>query len=304
MSSPTGSSPLPDPVPPAPESLTGPLFAAPLEPHTAVDPATQPGRILDLSIHSQPDDETCGPTCLHAVYRYWGDDIPLPEVIATVRSLNQVGVGRGTLAVSLGDHALRRGYKAALTTFNLGMFDPTWFKGKKRGDPDLLTAKLKAQAVHKGKGDPKFRAATEAYLDFIALGGEVRLEDPTSRFIATHIRQGKPILTGLSSTYLYQSIREFGPNDDDDDIRGEPAGHFVVLHGYQPQGRLVHIADPLENNPGFATRNYTVPMARLVAAILLGVLTYDGNMLLIEPGHQPPAHHDLPANQPAAGPTP
>lgn len=250
----------------------------PSDPNTA-----HPGRILDLSIHSQPDDETCGPTCLHAVYRYWGDTISLDEVIRTVRSLNQAGVGRGTLAVNLGEHALRRGYRASITTFNLGMFDPTWFKGSAPGDPQLLTQKLKAQATHKGTNNPKFAAATEAYLDFLALGGIVRFEDPTSRLIARHLRHGRPILTGLSSTYLYQSIREFGPNDDDDDIRGEPAGHFVILHGYETQRRVVHIADPLESNPGFAARNYTVPIARLVAAILLGVLTYDGNMLVIEP---------------------
>jgi hypothetical protein len=283
----------------------------PDQPAGAPAPSAEPATILDLAIHSQPNDETCGPTCLHAVYRYWNDPIELPDVIATVRSLSQAGVGRGTLAVNLGEHALRRGYHASLTTFNLSMFDPTWFTGRKPGDPELLTAKLKAQVTHKGKNNLKFRTATEAYLDFIALGGEVRLEDPTSRFIASHIRHGRPILTGLSSTYLYQAIREYGPHDDEDDIRGDPAGHFVVLHGYEPSGRLVHIADPLENNPAFARRNYTVPMARLVASILLGVLTYDGNMLVIEPAddkrhpahrHAPILPHASPAPRP--GPTP
>jgi ABC-type bacteriocin/lantibiotic exporter with double-glycine peptidase domain len=36
---------------------------------------------LRLDILPQPDDTTCGPTCLHAVYRYWGDEIPLAQVI-------------------------------------------------------------------------------------------------------------------------------------------------------------------------------------------------------------------------------
>ncbi|MGP1347966.1 MAG: hypothetical protein ACTS3F_15025 [Phycisphaerales bacterium] len=251
----------------------------------AVPPTPNQGvHILDLGIHSQPNDETCGPTCLHAVYRYWGDDIELDEVVRTVRSLNDAGVGRGTLAVNLGEHALRRGYRASITTFNVNLFDPTWFRGGKRaGDPELLSEKLRQQAAFKGAGNPKFRAATEAYLEFIALGGEVRFEDATSRLIVGHLRHGRPILTGVSSTFLYQSCREFGPNDDDDDIRGEPAGHFVILHGYDPVRRVCYIADPLENNPGFARRNYTVPMARLIASIMLGIITYDANMLVLEP---------------------
>ena len=30
---------------------------------------------------AQPDDTTCGPTCLQAVYRYWGKKAGLPEDI-------------------------------------------------------------------------------------------------------------------------------------------------------------------------------------------------------------------------------
>ena len=63
---------------------------------------------LHLEISGQPDDTTCGPTCLHAVYRYYGDAIPLRQVIAEVKSLS----GGGTLAVLLGNHALSRGYRA------------------------------------------------------------------------------------------------------------------------------------------------------------------------------------------------
>ena len=78
-------------------------------------------------------------------------------------------------------------------------------------------------------------------------------------------------------------MREFGPKDDDDDIRGEPTGHFVVIHGYESKGRVVSVADPLANNPGFQRQRYTVTMSQLVPAIMLGVLTYDANLLVIEP---------------------
>src|SRR5437762_675447 len=32
---------------------------------------------LPVETLPQPDETTCGPTCLHAVYRYWGDREPL-----------------------------------------------------------------------------------------------------------------------------------------------------------------------------------------------------------------------------------
>ncbi len=241
------------------------------------------GDLLPVHILAQPNDETCGPTCLHAVYRYWGDDVELADVIASTRSLDASDAGRGTLAVMLGVDALLRGYRATLLTFNLQVFDPTWFEPAGGVDPGRLAAKLRAQSTAKCVDDPRFAAATESYLEFLRLGGAIHLRDLTSRLIGGFIGDGVPVLTGLSATYLYRCAREFGPNDDYDDVRGEPTGHFVVLHGYDAVAGRVTIADPLEDNPGFESQRYTVSMERLVPAIMLGVLTYDANLLVIEP---------------------
>ncbi|MEZ6193794.1 MAG: hypothetical protein R3C45_21330 [Phycisphaerales bacterium] len=40
---------------------------------------------LELQILRQPDNSTCGPTSLHAVYKYYGD-IELKQVITQTRS--------------------------------------------------------------------------------------------------------------------------------------------------------------------------------------------------------------------------
>lgn len=243
----------------------------------------EPSGVLPFEIQRQPDDETCGPTCLHAVYRYWGLDCTLEDVVRAVRALNDDGLGRGTIAVNLGVDALRRGMRATLYTFNLNVFDPTWFDHSGSAETAELAEKLRARAAFIGPEDRKYAAATKAYLEFGRLGGRIRLEDLTTDLIARRIRAGSPALTGLSATYLYRASREFGPNDDSDDIRGAPQGHFVVLHGYDAATRSVHVADPLESNPAFASRNYTVPMSRIVPSIMLGVLTYDANLLFIEP---------------------
>lgn len=228
---------------------------------------------LRLSMHSQPDDTTCGPTCLQAVYQYFGDSIELEEVIAEVPRLEH----GGTLEVLMGCHALRRGYEVALHTCNLKIFDPTWFKGE-RVD---LVAKLEEQA--RVKRSMRLKTASQAYVEFLRLGGKIRFEVLTGALIRGYLNRDLPILTGLSSTYLYQSMREFGPDDEDDDIRGFPAGHFVVLSGYDRKHRKVLIADPLQSNPLSATRRYAIDIYHVLSAILLGVLTYDGNLLIIEP---------------------
>ena len=245
---------------------------------------TPPTEVLPVEILAQPDDETCGPTCLHAVYHYWGEQIGLSEVIRSARSLNITGDGRGTLAVMLGIHALTRGYGASLYTFNLHVFDPTWFDDEGRSSADELQNKIRSQMAFKSDEHPRFALASESYLEFLSMGGSIQFRDLTSELIASFIREGKPVLTGLSATYLYRCAREFGPNDDYDDIRGVPTGHFVVVHGYERSSDSVTIADPLADNPGFESHIYTLPMSRLIPAILLGVLTYDANLLVIEPG--------------------
>lgn len=243
--------------------------------------------MLDVAIARQPDDTTCGPTCLHAVYRFYGSPLTLEEVIESVPRLPVDGAARGTLAVMLGIDALRRGFRAALYTFNLQVFDPSWFDPKTgRASPASLIERLRAQAESKREFGARLAIATDAYVEFLTLGGGIRFRDLTSGLLAGFIRKGRPILTGLSATYLYHAPREYGPNDDPDDVRGLPAGHFVVLHGIDPRHRRVMVADPLEDNEPFASSKYEVPMSRLVPAIMLGVLTYDANLLIIEPSDE------------------
>lgn len=229
---------------------------------------------LELELHAQPDDITCGPTCLHGVYRYYGDDLPLDRVIAEVEPL-ETG---GTLAVLLALHALRRGYRARIYTYNLQLFDPTWF-----AEPGVdLAERLRAQAEQ--KTDRRLRFATRAYLEYLDLGGELHFEELRPDLIRRHLERQRPMLTGLSATYLYACARERGEIETEyDDVGGYPVGHFVVLSGYDPESNEVRVADPQHDNPGFGTHTYSVGMQRLLGAILLGVITYDANLLVLEP---------------------
>jgi len=232
---------------------------------------------LPLNMWPQPDETTCGPTCLHAIYRYWGKDEPLADVIARNRELEH----GGTFAVFLACDALRQGFQATIYTYNLTVFDPTWFV---RGVD--IAERLRQQ--REVKHDPRLQHVTDGYLEFLRLGGRLRFVDLCSQLIRGLLRRNLPILTGLSSTYLYRAAREYGPNDIPDDVRGNPAGHFVVMAGYDRAKRNVLVADPYGPHPYGPSHEYWINIDRVLGAVLLGIVTHDANLLVIHPPRTAP----------------
>ncbi|MCB0358137.1 MAG: C39 family peptidase [Bdellovibrionales bacterium] len=226
---------------------------------------------IQFDISAQPDDLTCGPTCLHAVFQYFGGTAALEEVIGSV---NYIPHG-GTVPAYLGCDALERGYSATIYSYELQLFDPTW----RDLPPSDLAAKLTLQA--KVKESERLQHATDAYLRFLALGGMIRFEDLSSKLLLSYLKRGVPIITGLSSTYLYGAKRENGIEYDD--IHGTPGGHFVVLCGYDRTTSNVFVADPYSANPVAEGQYYEVNFERLICAVFLGILTYDSALLIVEP---------------------
>ncbi len=228
---------------------------------------------LNFDIKAQPDDTTCGPTCLHALYQYYKDDIQLKEVINEVKSLKT----GGTLAVMLGNHALQRGYEAHIYTYNLNVFDPTWFDLS----PKKMIEVLKKQMRYKFKSK-RLQVASKAYIKFLEAGGRIYQNELDEALIKKYLKQSVPVLTGLSATYLYGTQREISKNNKFDSVRGEPVGHFVIINGYDESSNLVYLADPMNPNP-LKSQYYNVTFDRLINSIMLGIVTYDANLLVIEP---------------------
>ena len=232
---------------------------------------------LPIQTLPQPDETTCGPTCLHAVYRYWGEAEPLDQVIARTYRMEQ----GGTYAAYLACDALRKGYCATIYTYNLLVFDPTWFKSR-----DVNIAE-RLQRQREIKMDHRLQQVTPGYLDLLSLGGRLRFLDLSPALIHRILRRRFPIITGLSSTYLYHAAREYGPNDIRDDVRGLPAGHFVVIAGYDAARRRVLIVDPYQPHPYGSTHEYWISIDRAVGAVLLGIVTHDANLLIVHPPAAP-----------------
>jgi hypothetical protein len=227
---------------------------------------------LPIDTLPQPDETTCGPTCLHAVYRYWGETEPLGQVIERHYRMEH----GGTFAVYLACDALRKGYRATIYTFNLLVFDPTWFQ---RG-VDVAERLERQRAL---KRDVRLHQVTPGYLEFLRLGGRLRFMDLSPTLLHRILRRRFPIITGLSSTYLYHAAREYGPTDAKDDLRGVPSGHFVLIAGYDASRRRVLIVDPYQPHPYGTSHDYWISIDRAVGAVLLGIVTHDANLLIVHP---------------------
>jgi len=228
---------------------------------------------LPLEILPQPDETTCGPTCLHAVFRYWGEEEPLERTIGRGERLEH----GGTFAVFLACDALRKGYRATLYTYNITVFDPTWFAaGVDIGERLVRQRELKAQ-------DLRLLHATDGYLEFLRLGGVLRFVDLGAELIHGILRRRLPIITGLSSTYLYRGPREHGVQSRPDDVAGYPAGHFVVVAGYNAERSSLLVLDPYQPTPYGPSLAYWIGAERVLGAVMLGIVTHDANLLVVHP---------------------
>ncbi|MBX7127217.1 MAG: C39 family peptidase [Cyclobacteriaceae bacterium] len=230
---------------------------------------------LNFDIKAQPDEVTCGPTCLHAMYQYYNDDIPLKQVVQEVKSLKS----GGTLAVMLGNHALQRGYKAHIYTYNWNVFDPSWRGYSSRKMIDSLKRQMRFKYKRR-----KLRVASQAYIKFLEAGGKILYDELDQALIKKYVKASIPMLTGLSATHLYGTEREVPTTNKYNSIKGEPVGHFVIVNGYDEEAKSVYLADPMNPNP-LKSQYYSVAFDKLINSIMLGIVTYDANILIIQPGN-------------------
>src|SRR5262249_20804004 len=156
----------------------------------------------------------------------------------------------GTLAVYLGLAALRFGYSAALYPNDLRIFDPTWFELPRRQLKHKLELRADAMA------EPKLKSACQAHVDFLREGGRIEFAELSPRLLIRILDRLRPVICGLSSTYLYRRMRERPDDMEDDDILGEPTGHFVVVNGYSNGGKSFMVRDPSNDVPFSARGRY------------------------------------------------
>jgi hypothetical protein len=236
-------------------------------------------RELSVQRFLQPDDVTCGPTCLRKVYDFYGIAVDMDEVVEGIER-NEDG---GTLAVFLGMAAMRRGLSARIYSYDLQIFDPTWAALTR----DALIRKIRARFPY--LRDAKRKGAAVAYVRYLEMGGELAFDELTPALLKSIIDRDHPILAGLSATYLYGYARERWDEAIgklvDDDVAGDPTGHFVVISGYENWGGRLTVMDPSEHVPSSPDGRVVVDAERVINAILLGDVTYDAVLLELWPAN-------------------
>lgn len=244
-------------------------------------PRHAPAHARDLHVPRvvQPDDTTCGPSCLAQVAASFGVQASVPDLVAGLTRLQH----GGTLGVFLALRAMDLGFRAAVYPMGLKVFDPTWWDL----DPAALVERLHRRRAAVSTAID--REVIDAWIRFIEQGGAVRFEELTPGLMCAIINRGHPIICGLNVTWLYRESRE---QDDGrpDDIGGEQVGHFVTIAGYGASGANFDIRDPHWEAPFGVDGHYRVDVHRLIHAILIGDRTRDAVLVEIWPAATEGAH--------------
>ena len=205
----------------------------------------------------------------------------------------------GTLATHLGLLAIELGWRVRLYPLGTRIFDPTWWELEPAELVELLSARGERLP------DGPARDETLAWRDVLAAGGKIRFVEPEPAVLVDILGRDRPIVCGLSATWLYREARTDPDTNQYDAVHGLPTGHFVTLAGYTGGGRHIHVVDPSPTAPfdagGARTPDgprragrYPLPASRLIHAILLGDTTGDAVLLELwpPPGAHPPAPLD------------
>ena len=214
------------------------------------------------------------------MYRYWGDQEPLQTIIARMYRLEQ----GGTFAVFLGCDALRKGYGAAIYTYNVTVFDPTWFTR----NVDIAERLTKQREV---KSDERLQVATSGYLQFLQLGGRLRFADLSQVLVRALLR----FRLLQRSAALHLSVRVLNPDGSssspgisDMGQSGHGTQDYAMAGSFSRARRHVLVVDPYQPNPYGEAHEYWISIDRVVTAILLGIVTHDANLLVVYPRRKRP----------------
>ena len=134
---------------------------------------------LGFVVEQQPDDVTCGPACLHGLYRHYGDDVPL------------AARHRGHPHARHGRHARRvprepRAASAATTRRSSPTTSTCSIPPGSRCRTTRSATRLASQA--KVKPWRRLQAATRGYDEFLRSGGKLELRDLEPSLLRRYLR--------------------------------------------------------------------------------------------------------------------
>lgn len=197
---------------------------------------------------------SCGPSSIQQILHYYGIEKSLKEIMNEMKLFDSGGTSSDG---AMGDYLLKQGFKVRIYTLDTKMFDPTWFKLSKK---DL---KKKLMEAHKiSRGFKKY--SYNSFIEFLDHGGKIEFKVITLKEIKEILNMIFPLMAGVDDSSLY-SFKRSRKTFHDDEFKGKPWGHELVIAGYKKD--KIFVVDPFPRNPFSKDGKYFVDAEKLLANI-------------------------------------
>ncbi|MDE1848374.1 MAG: hypothetical protein KGH61_05525, partial [Candidatus Micrarchaeota archaeon] len=168
----------------------------------------------------------CGPACAKMMLSYYGIERSIAQIKKRVRVHGKIG----TFSPQLGSFFIKNGFDVQIVTFNPFIFTNRDRKGLSKVQLIKRFSELRKKL---DKRDNKL--ACKYYIEYLRLGGRIRIRIPSKSDIEGEIRAGRPTIVPLTSKFLRWHKPRFN-------------SHFNVVTGIDR--KMIYVNDPVADSSG------------------------------------------------------
>lgn len=199
--------------------------------------------------------KTCGPSCLENIYTSFGIDKSLSKILSDLGITDQDATHLPQLARHLNDNDI----ETVIVSSNPFSVSPSW----KTKPKDKIIEKLKKWVLHNYKDS--YLRETLFLLFYLQEGGELHIEDLSTKVIDEYIASGHLVLCCLEESWLWGK-RKISGKSEYHDVKGHARGHFVTIIGQTESEYIVN--DPYPTQIPDRQGIYNIPKDQLFIATI------------------------------------
>ena len=184
----------------------------------------------------------CGPTCVSMVLNYYSIKNDVNQLTKDIRKIDKkmkLPDDSYTYVPQLGLYFLKQGFKVEIVTFNPFLFT---YNDHLNVNPIKSLKAFHERVKNKKKVSVEIKRPAKFFIDFIENGGKVVVKIPDEKDIRTEIEHRRPMITLLTSRFLYKQEKKSGFNF-----------HANVITGIDE--KYVYVNDPLAGANGGRIRH-------------------------------------------------
>lgn len=221
------------------------------------------------NIKQKVTSNTCGPSCLEAIYRHYGKDRGLEGILEDLHITKE----ESTYGPQLARHLNNNGFKTCICSSDPNVVSPEW----RNASVDSIIEDLKGWIIyHFDKKVDKIWIKKALFLLFyLQEGGNLQVNDVTRSFLDKSLQEGNIILACVAESWIWKK-RKISKVAKYDNIKGKVHGHFVVV--YEQEDEKYLISDPYPTNIQDKEGLYKVDKDTLITSIL----TWSSEILIIK----------------------